>query len=251
MLGRLTIEAAKLNGAGLKEAVLNSGVFEEALLAQGQLPTGQPSQKSSLLQLRQALTNWLGPQPLLTPAGQIAPPIRGQDPRARSSEAPPIDPEAEPREIGKHLLERTESSLSRLRLHQNASLPDPAVKTAADWSMDLPVLVGTQHTVLHMSIHRDPEQQDQTRAERGWQMRFALSLPQLGEAGAQVSLRGGTTGVMLWASERQTSEALEAHVMALRQTLAELGLRPGAVIVRHGEPSASTAVAGHFLDERT
>jgi hypothetical protein len=150
------------------------------------------------------------------------------------------------------LLERTEASLSRLRLHQNASLPDPVAKTTNDWSMDLPMIVGTQQTVLHLQIHRDAENATHEVEERGWNMRFALSLPQLGEVGAQVSLRGGSTGVMLWASERQTSDALEVHILALRQTLAELGLRPGSIIVRHGEPpAAASKVSGHFLDANT
>jgi hypothetical protein len=244
-------EPGKLSGAVLKQAVLNSGIFQEALLVQEQVPAARPDQKTALLQLRQALISWLGTQSVMAPAGQIAPPIRGQVPRARSLEAPPINLGAEPDDIGKQVLERTEGALARLRLHQNASLPDPIIKTTADWSMDLPVSMGTQHAVLHLQIHRDPDQQEQTPAERGWQMRFAIALPQLGEAGAQVSLRGGTTGVMLWAAERETSEALEAHVMALRQTLAEVGLRPGAVIVRHGEPAPAATASGRLLDART
>ena len=63
---------------------------------------------------------------------------------------------------------------------------------------------------------------------------------------------GGATGVMLWATERETSEALESDLGALRQTLAATGLRAGAVIVRHGEPPMQAAAAsGHFLDART
>lgn len=251
MAGQLAIDSGTLDGRGLKQAVLNSGVFQEANLARVQVTSVQPDQKSSLLLLRQELASWLGLPAVLPPAGQIAPPIRGQVPRARSTAAPPIEPVAEPQEIGKQLLERTESALSRLHLHQSASLPDPVAKAGVDWSMDLPVLVGSQQTVLHLQIHGEPEQQDPSPAERGWQMRFAISLPQLGEAGAQISLRAGTTGVMLWATDRQTSEALETHVMALRQTLADIGLRPGAVIVRHGEPLSPVTPSGHFVDART
>jgi hypothetical protein len=248
---QVPLDNARFNGAALKQAVLNSGVFQEASLASGQMPA-QMDQKIILLALRQALTNWVGPQAALGAAVPMAPPLRGQPPRAKPATMPPIEPTAPPEEIGKHLLERTEASLSRLRLHQNASLPDPVTQTTADWSMDLPVLVGTQQTVLHLQIHREPESQSQTVAERGWQMRFALSLPQMGEVGAQVSLRGGATGVMLWATERQTSQALEAHIIALRQTLSDIGMRPGAVLVRHGEPPAAPpSASGHFLDART
>jgi len=254
LAGRVAVDGGKLDGAVLQKAVLNSGIFQEAKLANGQAqaPAMQADQKAALLALRQTLTTWLGPlASSVAPAMQLAPPMRGQGPRARVAESPRIDPDAPPAEIGKQLLERTEASLARLRLHQSASLPDLVAKTG-DWSMDLPVLVGTQQTVLHLQIHRDAEDTSDAPTERGWQMRFALSLPQLGEVGAQVSMRGGATGVMLWATERETSEALESELGALRQTLAATGLRAGAVIVRHGEPPIQAAAAsGHFLDART
>lgn len=251
LAGRVALDGGKLDGAVLQKAVLTSGIFQEASLARGQLPGAQPDLKTTLLALRQTLASWLGPQAAMAPAAAIAPPVRGQVPRAKASNAASVDPAAPVPEIGKHLLERTEGALSRMRLHQNASLPDPLAKTA-DWSMDLPVVVSQQQTVLHIQIHREDEPATGSAVERGWQMRFALTVPQMGEVGAQVSLRGGATGVMLWATERETSDALEGHLVALRQTLAEVGLRPGAVIVRHGEPPTQVSVpSGHVLDERT
>jgi hypothetical protein len=181
----------------------------------------------------------------------MPPPLKGITPRARAPEAPPLDPKAAPEEVGRQLLERTESALSRVRLHQHASLPD-APGRPADWSMDLPVMVGTHQTLLHLQIHRDQQGDGEAAPDRGWQMRFAINLPGLGEVGAQVSLRGQATGVMLWASEPQTSAALEAEVPMLRDMLAA-SLTPGAIIVRHGEPPAPAPVSttGHFVDART
>ncbi|UJW86261.1 flagellar hook-length control protein FliK [Devosia sp. SL43] len=253
LAGRVPIDSDTFDAASLQKAVLRSGIFQEASLAKGGTPllTPQADMKASLLALRQTLTTWLGQQAPLTPAAQIPPPIRGHVPRARLSDAPPIDPRVAPEEVGKQLLERTEAALSRVRLHQGASLPDPVAKTA-DWSMDVPVLVGQHQTLLQMQIHRDEHNGSEAAAERGWQMRFAINLPGMGEVGAQVSLRGGNTGVMLWAAERGTSEALEADAAALRDTLAAVGLKPGAVIVRHGEPPAPPpAPSGHFVDAST
>lgn len=248
LAGRVAIDAPRFDGASLQAAIRGSGVFQEASLAQGQaLP--QTDMKSALLTLRQTLASWLGQQAPVNAVSQIPPPLRGITPRARAGEAPPIDPEAAPEEVGKQLLERTESALARVRLHQHASLPDPVGKTA-DWSMDLPVMVGTQQTLMHIQIHGDPQGESDTAGERGWQMRFALSLPEMGEVGAQVTLRAGATGVMLWATEPTASAALEAEIASLRETLDSVGLRPGAVIVRHGEPPAPAAAApsGHFVD---
>jgi hypothetical protein len=249
LAGRVVINTARFDGAALQAAIHGSGVFQEASLAQA-LP--QTDMKSALLTLRQTLTSWLGQQAPVNAVAQIPPPLRGITPRARAGEAPPIDPEAAPEEVGKQLLERTESALARVRLHQHASLPDPVGK-AADWSMDLPVMVGAQQALMHIHIHGDPQGESETAGERGWQMRFALSLPEMGEVGAQVTLRAGATGVMLWATEPTASAALEAEIASLRETLDGAGLRPGAVIVRHGEPPppAVAAPSGHFVDAQT
>lgn len=252
LAGRVAIDAPRFNGASLQAAIRGSGIFQEATLAHGQAALPQADMKSALLTLRSTLTNWLGQQAPVAAVAQVPPPLRGTIPRARAAEAPPIDPDTAPEAIGKQLLERTESALARVRLHQHASLPDPVSKTA-DWSMDLPVMVGAQQTLLHIHIHGDQQGESEAANERGWQMRFALSLPELGEVGAQVTLRAGATGVMLWATEPTASAALEAEIDALRESLGNAGLRPGAVIVRHGEPPAPTTAApsGHFVDARS
>ena len=250
LAGRVAIDGRRFDAATLQAAVRGSGVFQEANLARGQALL-QPDMKSALLTLRQTLTTWLGQQAPVAAVAQIPPPLRGTTPRARASEPPPIDADDTPREVGRQLLERTESALARVRLHQHASLPDPVGRTA-DWSMDLPVMVGTQQTLLHLQIHRDQQNEAEAAAERGWQLRFALNLPGMGEVGAQVSLRARAVGVMLWATEPAASAVLDAEVAALRESLAAAGLHPGAIIVRHGEPPAPPAApSGHFVDARS
>ncbi|KRA42611.1 flagellar hook-length control protein FliK [Devosia sp. Root635] len=250
LAARTAIDGPRFDGTALQAAVRGSGVFQEANLARGQ-PLLQLDMKSALLALRQTLTSWLGQQAPVAPVAQIPPPLRGSTPRARAAEAPPLDPKAAPEVVGKHLLERTESALARVRLHQHASLPDP-VGRSADLSMDLPVMVGTHQTLMQLQIHRDQHNEAETAAERGWQMRFALSLPDMGEVGAQVTLRGGAVGVMLWATEPAASAALDAEIATLREALTGAGLQASAIIVRHGEPlAAPSAPSGHFVDART
>ena len=250
LAGQVPLDQGKLDGAALQRAVQSSGVFQEATLARGELPLPQTDMKSALLSLRQNLSAWVGQMAALIPAAAIAPPVRGGVPRARGAEAPPIDPVEGPEAIGKHLLEHTEASLSRLRLHQHASLPEQAnTQAPADWSMDLPVLIGQQQSILHLQIHRDAQHESETETERGWQMRFAIALPALGEVGAQVSLRGSATGVMLWADEPATAVSLDAELPALRSALANVGLQAGTVFVRQGAPLQLTpAPSGHFVD---
>lgn len=250
LAGRLSLNAP-LDGAALQKAVLSSGIFQESALAAGRAPD-QTDMKSALLTLRQTLTNWLGQQAAPIAAAMMAPPVRGGVLRARSAHEPSvINPAATPEEAGKMLLERTDAALSRMRLHQHASLPDPTGKPGGDWSLDLPVLIGNHQTLLQMQIHRDGKGNAEQDGERGWQMRFALNLPALGEVGAHVSLRSEATGVMLWASEPETAVMLESELPQLRGALAATGLQPGTIIVRRGEPSAAPAPSGHFLDAQT
>ena len=85
-------------------------------------------------------------------------------------------------------------------------------------------------------------------ADRGWQMRFAIDLPVMGEVGAQVTLRAGLTAVMLWALQPQTTAAIEASLPELTQALVEAGLNPSSVHCRQGEPSPPIVASGHFMD---
>lgn len=252
LAAQLPLEPGKVDAPSLQRAILGSGLFQEAQLAKGAATLVQADIKSSLLALRQTLTTWLGNAAPLAQVAQVPPPLKGAVPRAKSSVMVPLDPSTAPDEIGRQVLERTEGALARIRLHQHASLPDAQAKGGGDWSVDIPVLIGQHQTMMQFQIHRDQHNSQDPQAERGWQMRFAINLPNLGEVGAQVSLRGQATGVMLWGADPAASEALAAEVDALREALAGVGLKPGAIVVRHGEPPApSTAPSGSFVDARS
>ena len=172
-------------------------------------------------------------------------------PRARGGDAPPADLPDDPNLAGKVLLDRTEAALSRLRLHQHASLPEPAARHEAQWSMDLPVVMGGQQSLLHLHIHRDRDADPERPEDRGWQVRFAINLSDIGEIGAQISLRGSGTGVLLWAERAEIAALLDAGIDALRQDIESLGLVPGALVVRAGAPGAPAhpaTTAGHIVD---
>lgn len=250
LAGRVSLESGGLDGAKLQQAVLRSGVFLEAGLARGTGPVAG-DMKGSLLALRQTLVNWLGQQAPISQAAIVPPPLPGSQPRARQATAGMANPPTAPEEAGKMLLDRTEATLARVRLHQSAGLPDPAGKVRPDISLDLPVLIGNYQTLLHLQVSRDGQSNAEHAEERGWQMRFAINMPELGEVGAQVSLRGGATGVMLWASEPETAEALQGELSDLKLALGEAGLKLGAVLVRRGEPAEPAARPGHFVDARS
>ena len=253
LASRLSLDGAQVTGAVLKNAVLKSGVFQEALLASGQGTQAAGDAKSALLGLRQSLGAWLGQQAPVAQVASVAPPLRGLMPRARGGDGnSPALPD-DMLEAGRVLLERTEAALSRMRLHQSASLPDQgAARQDTQWSLDLPVVVAGQQHLLQMQIHKDAEDETERPEDRGWQIRFVINLAGAGEIGAQISLRAGSAGVLLWAERSDTSAALAADVEALKADLVALGLKPGAVVIRTGAPQppvrSAPSTAGQHLD---
>lgn len=250
LAGRLSLGEGRLDGAALSQAVRRSGVFQEALMARG--AAAPKDLKASLLVLRSTLTNWLGQQAEITAISPVPPPMRGSVPRARAAEAPPLDPKLAAEAVGKQLLDRTEGALSRIRLHQHASLPDAvSSKPGAEWQLELPVVIGQHQSLIHLQIQHDEQGDSEGAPEPGWHLRFALNLPELGEVGAQVSLRAGSTGVMLWAGEAATSEALQENIIELREAFAAAGINAATIVVRHGEPSSKRAVpSGQMVDAK-
>lgn len=253
LAARLPLDGAKLTGTGMKAAIQMSGLFQEALLASGQGAAAATDLKSGLMALRQTLGAWLGNQAPVAQTSAIAPPMRGHIPRARGRDSGLSALPDDPAELGKFLLERTDAALSRLRLHQNASLPDfSAHRQDAQWSLDLPVIVGGQQQLLHMQIQRDAEQDAERSEDRSWQVRFAINLADRGEVGAQISLRAKNTSGLLWADRDETAQSLASAVQDLRQSLGEAGLVAGAIVVRAGAPVDEPAQPGsageHVLD---
>lgn len=247
---QLPLDAGKLGGTTLERALQRSGIFQEALVAGGKAPIASGDLKTALLGLRNTLVSWLGDGAPVEKVSPLPPPLRGVPPRAKMPTAAGGEVPADPREAGKVMLERTEAALSRLRLHQAASLPDTASqRPEGQWSLDLPVMIGGQPNALHLQIHHDAEGGGRSAEERGWQVRFAIHLGEAGEVGAQLSLRGQSAGVMLWAEDDTTSRALEENLDAVRQGLSTLGLIPGAIIVRHGAPHAAVLPPTHYVDE--
>ncbi|CAN7547902.1 flagellar hook-length control protein FliK [Devosia sp. LjRoot3] len=247
---QLTARDGKIDAGALKSALRSSGIFQEAMLAQGSPAAAGADTKSGLLAMRQGLAQWLGSQPQISQISQIPPPLRHVLPRAKLPEVPQMDLPDDAEDLGRLLLERTEGALSRLRLHQHASLPEAQRGSESQWNMDLPIAVGQHQAVLQLQIHHDGGGDANRPEDRGWQVRFAVNLPDLGEVGAQVSLRGQTTGIMLWADRDETAKAFSENIEELRASLESVGLRPGALVVRHGAPGEvhAPAASGHFVD---
>jgi hypothetical protein len=144
----------------------------------------------------------------------------------------------------------TDAAVSRLKLMQLASLPDsdPGKPSAPSLRMELPFLIGHELVMAQIQVGRDAPRREQDR-KRGWTMRFALNFSQTGEVGAEVGVLGKAVNVALWAAEPETAAAMEETLPDLTRSLEAVGLRPGAIQIRHGVPvEPQKPVAGQLLD---
>ncbi|MDN5863499.1 MAG: flagellar hook-length control protein FliK, partial [Salinisphaera sp.] len=219
-----------------------AGPLPETLLSNPAKASAPPDAEADLRMLSRSLGGWLnGETPHVTPV-RPAVPARGAPPRAPARIAASLPPDSV-QDGARMLLEQTEDALSRVRLLQNASLPDEAARhhQAAEWNLDLPVMLNGQPNVMPFQIQRD-DGAEHEGGERGWRVRFALDLGERGEAGAQISLRGGRVGVMLWAAEVETTALMEEGLGWLSAALVEAGLTAGTMVCRHGAPETPARV---------
>ena len=269
-LGRLSQAVLSLNGKGpdaaaLQRAISRSGVFLESQLAAGSGgPQIQGDLKALLLNVQRALGNWLGAdaQSGVVSGKQPPPPQPGAMPRAAMPPAGPgFADDASPETIGKTLLSQTDAALSRLRLHQMASLPDrpDAIGARHDIRMEIPVTIGQQPGVLSLVITPDEDNQDpEKKKKKNWRVQFAVNASVIGEVGAEVGLLGERANVVLSAAEPETAEALDADIAELSEAFEAVGLTPGALRVRRiGAPPPKSGfdhtenASGKLLDRDT
>ena len=249
--GPLRMDGAQVTGRALQQAVQGSGLFMEAALARGgrMLPAGDL--KGQLLELTQALRAWLGADvPSAVPVRPPPPPLRGIPPRAPHSPAPPAPPPGTPEETGQKLLDQAEAALSRVRLMQNASLPEEmgrAGTAPAEWNLDLPFVFNGHFGAMPLQIRRD-EANGGAPGERSWKVRFAVNLGESGEVGAQIGLRGHSVSVMLWATDAEVAGAMERAMPELAGMLGEAGLSAGTLVCRPGPPEAPSRPSGGLVD---
>jgi hypothetical protein len=244
---RLDLNRAPPDGNTLRDAVLRTGIITEA-------GTRTPTDaKSALLQLRSALSGFLGGEveAIAPVTRRPPPPLRGEPVRAPAAQpAPPLADE--PIETARQLLGHADAALSRVKLLQLASNPADAarpnaVTPAAEFRVEVPMQLGAETGILQLLVERDGKHK-RTPTERGWRMRFALNFAATGEVGAEVALLGRRASVSLWAADPATADALETMLPELAPALARHGLDLGSIRVRRGAPQPAVRAPGQLLD---
>ncbi len=260
LAGRLNLSAKPLDGAGLKQALFRSGVlFENTLQKSGVQVLPQGDLKSALLTLRNELRLWLGSPgseaQAKPPTQQPPPPTPGAQPRTGTPSSQPLPANLSAMETGARLLAQSESALARMQLTQLSSLPESSMRVAqgpagaaSEVNIELPLLFSGEMNVGQFQIFKDGGKGADGNRDGAWKMRFSIHFSQTGEVGATVSLRGGKTGVMLWAEREETAAVLKEALDELEEALIARGHEPGAIRCRHGSPPQAKKPVGAFMD---
>lgn len=231
-----------LSGDQLKQAVKNSGLFRENGLAN--LPSGMrvlPQDMKTLLMRLETLLRAAGQEPraggILPPAGSPDRPLPPQ--RGMMFEAPMSQMRAvmgQPGQVSAaQLMADVQGALARLQLLQLASLPDAAERVQAELAgreivrrevqLEIPMALQERTTVLQLHIEQEGQRKKEGEEDsQHWRLNFSLQLGPQGAVNAQVNMRGGRFGILLWAEDAELREEMRNNMHRLRKMLGEMGV---------------------------
>ncbi len=228
------------DAAAVKNAMLASGLFTEAMLAAGLAPADL---KSALGQLQQAAQRWLAQ----TPANQqqpnasapnVPPPVRGGAPMAQSPAQPSLPENADPALTAKLLANGSEAALARESLLQMASLPDQNKPGETRWIFDVPLMTPQGAAVGQMIITRDHKGSSPDAPEPVWRVGLAINIEPLGPVRANLALSGDHAWVTIGADRPESLEKLSRNSSWLTDALtavtldADIAFQSGAGVSR-------------------
>ncbi len=228
-------------GAGLRQAILHSGLFFESALAHPQTP----ARGTMPLPGGVAEDDWKGA--LLRLLGVLEQSPATSAPSSRSDTPPPLQQrglQTQPRSpVPMQAGDDVDALLSNLRSDVKAAVARVEVAqldatTLPAWMIEIPIQ-GTDNggDILQLHLEYLNEGSD---SGAGWTLGFALDLPSLGPVQGELQLREPRLSVRLWASHAEAAQRLERQFTPLRQRLAACGLLLDQLSCQVGLPLPSS-----------
>jgi hypothetical protein len=206
---------------GLRQAILNAGLFFER-----QLLTPQPPQSADI---KGALLKLIADLRTISPRSSAS-----ALPAGRTSGAPPPGEPIAPAPLFDMLEDGAQAALARIVLQQLASLPR-SEGDAPQWFLDLPFRQGEHVHLVRLHIYREKHPRDPKHLP-AWCVRLSFDLVTLGPVSVLVTWFGGAASISLWAQRDDTARLFDAHLAALRTRLHDDG-----VPIRHMQCEHGTA----------
>jgi hypothetical protein len=200
-----------------------------------------------------------GPEAPPSPPSQTPPPYAGAPTHAQAAAQPGLPAGAGPHAVAQRLLAESGAALARTELLQIASLPEPPAagrpvdEHAQRWVFDMPFMTPQGPAAAQFEISRDgggSGGEGGRAMGRTWRARFSLDVEPMGPVHAQVALTGDRARVSLWAERPAAMARLRTGEERLNSALREAALEP-EVAFHTGQPRASAAAPGQFLDQAT
>ncbi|OZB58046.1 MAG: flagellar hook-length control protein FliK [Lysobacterales bacterium 14-68-21] len=244
-------------GAGLREAIVRSGLFMESSLAQGPLlasSVGEEDWKAVLLKLSSLLDSYAPPRSGVAQPGLPAMPGRGLDtpppllqrgvqPQARAADLANqlarLGAEEDPAPVLSQLHTAVRAALARVEVAQLEATTVPA------WMTEIPIKGRDGKDVLQLQLDYVPGPQGEP--PRQWTLGFAIDLPTLGPVQGELHLHDLRLSVRLWAERASTTDRLEQQFTALRQRLAACGLLLDQLSCQTGLPRGTGRRTANLL----
>ena len=214
----------------VSSALRNSGLFFEAMQANGQLPA-RGDLKFGLLSLITQLRSALPPNaralyPDPASAGQQAILFSPVNPVVASRQAP-ISKAAE-KSLDLLLLKLlgiAESATARTSLSQLATA-ESQIQGDQRWKFEIPVFLQNQEIAIADIVIQQEDQNekpDHEEKQKQWQLQMAIDLPELGALQARIQLQENKLGLMLTVVKKEAAEQINEHIDRLKRQLTDKG----------------------------
>ncbi len=177
--------------------------------------------------------------PPLTPSA-LTPPLKGMQPQPQPPTAVSERAAMTPRMVLGEMIQQTTAALSRIQLHQLASLPTDE-GPRQQLNLELPMRLGDGIHLLHMQIEREPDDPRQPERPPYFTVRLAFDPGDaIGPLRITVTLIGEHVSTVFWAEREEGARQLRERMGELREQLEAAGVKVGRVACHEGLPPEPT-----------
>ena len=261
IIEQLPTSASLSTGAGLKQAIAQSGLFLESTLAQplqapiltnatplsAQLPIDF---KGGLLGLLVSLLALIK-----APHKATATPMTTQHPlptnTAYAAQPPPtltqtatLAAQLSTHQALAELLRSVEGGLARVQLNQLVS-STPEEDGKRTWVMELPVRGDGQLDNIQLCIQKETKHQTREKTVF-WTVSLSIEPKGLGLIQVRIRFSDNVISTHFWSENAQTTQFIQAHLPVLKHRYQEVGLSVGTINAHEGNAPVQTS-AEDFL----
>ncbi|WP_200176393.1 flagellar hook-length control protein FliK [Ectothiorhodospira shaposhnikovii] len=241
---------------GLRQSLLNSGIFYEARLAR--LPDGQRPEIAQDLKARlMSLAEQLRAQPLPPPGNtsrtgtlqlpgtplrsgvaqlpEHPPPMPNSPPTPQART--PVTPMMHLPMLLEGLRHQVERSLARLVIHQLSSSERAEETPNPRWLLELALRGEQGADIIHLRLEREARRgQQETGDEQAWKAELAMDLPELGPLHVRIVVKGDSVSTHFWVKSEEVRLRLADALPQLQKNLESRQLQVTILNCRTGTP---------------